>query len=192
MMGQHEPVKDRHERERIIFQCIKDNPDLHHNGLIKLVVPEFMAKATFEKTRDSLLDKEIITIEKKGNMKFYRPTENYELKSLHLIERKTNNLFHDIKMKIKKIETDYPHKDIDEKIDLATSLLRGLIQTDNGFTILDSSKNPQKTLYRDEHLTIQQLIFQIFEVIRNDRDSEILFPAVMSYLGIEMPKISLE
>ena len=40
-----------YERERIILQSIKNNPDLHHNGLLKIIVPEYMAKTTFEKGR---------------------------------------------------------------------------------------------------------------------------------------------
>jgi len=59
-------------------------------------------------------------------------------------------------------------------------------------TILDSAKNSKKTLYRDEHLTIQELIHNVFEVIRHDRDFEIIFPTIVSYLGIIMPKSSLE
>lgn len=192
MTSQFEPRKNSHERERIIFQSVKDNPDLHHNALIKKIVPAFMAKTTFEKTRNSLLEKEIIYVEKKGNMKFYRISENYELKSQHLVERNTNNSFHDLKMKLKRIETDFPHKDIDEKISIATIILKKLLQTDNGFTMLDSAKNPHKTLYRDEHLTIQQLISQIFEVIRNDKDSQILFPTIMSNIEIIMPKTTLD
>ena len=187
-MSYHEPNPESYERERIILEIIRNNPDLHHNALIKLVVPEFMAKTTFEKTRNSLLDKEIISVVAKGNMKFYSPTENYELKSQHHIERNTNNLFHDLKSQIKRLDTDYPHKDMDEKIVLAKTLLQNLLQTDNGFTILDSSKNPKKTLYRDEHLTIQQLIHQVFEIMRNDKDSEVLFPAVTGYLGSVMPQ----
>jgi hypothetical protein len=90
------------------------------------------------------------------------------------------------------LETDYPHKDVDEKIMIANSLLRNLLQTDNGFTVLDSSKNPKKTLYRDEHLTIQQLIFQVFETIRHDKDFEMILPSILSYLGIIMPKRLVE
>ncbi len=191
-MSHHEPNIEMYERERIVLECIKNNPDLHHNALLKLVVPEFMAKTTFEKTRDSLLEKEIIFVQTKGNMKFYRLTENYEQKSQQHIEWSTNNSFHDLKLQIKRLETDYPHKDVDEKITIANSLLKNLLQTDNGFTILDSAKNPKKTLYRDEHLTIQQLIHHVFEVIRHDRDFEIIFPTIVSYLGINMPKSSLE
>lgn len=180
--------RDVLERERIVFEMIQNNPQLHHNALIKLVVPEFMAKTTFEKTRTSLLEKGIISVEKKGNMKFYLPIENYELKSQHTIERNTNNLFHDLKSQIKRLDTDYPHKDMDEKIHLANSLLQNLLQTDNGFTILDSSKNPKKTLYRDEHLTIQQLIHQVFEMMKNDKDYEMILPAVTSSLSFVLPK----
>jgi len=191
-MSHYEPNLEMYERERIVLESIKNNPDLHHNALLKLIVPEFMAKTTFEKTRDSLLEKEIIFVQSKANMKLYRLTENYEKKSLQHIERNTNVSFHDLKSQIKRLETDYPHKDVDEKITIANSLLRNLLQTDNGFTVLDSSKNPKKTLYRDDHLTIQQLIHQVFEAIRHDKDFEIIFPTILSYLGIAMPKNSLE
>jgi len=191
-MSHHEPNLEMYERERIVLESIKNNPDLHHNALLKLIVPEFMAKTTFEKTRDSLLEKEIIFVQTKANMKLYRLTENYEQKSQQHIERNTTNSFHDLKSQIKRLETDYPHKDVDEKITIANSLLRNLLQTDNGFTVLDSSKNPKKTLYRDEHLTIQQLIHQVFETIRHDRDFEIILPAILSYLGINMPKRSMQ
>ena len=191
-MSHHEPNLDMYERERIVLESIKTNPDLHHNAVLKLIVPEFMAKTTFEKTRDSLLEKEIIFVQTKGNMKFYRLTKNYEHKSQQHIEWSTNNSFHDLKLQIKGLETSYPHKDIDEKIMIANSLLRNLLKTDNGFTFLDSAKNPKKTLYRDEHLTIQQLIHHVFEVIRNDKDFEIIFPTIIGYLGIIMPKSSLE
>ncbi len=191
-MSHHEPNLEMYERERIVLESIKNNQDLHHNAVLKLIVPEFMAKTTFEKTRDSLLEKEIIFVQNKGNMKFYRLTENYEQKSQQHIERNTNNSFHDLKLKIKRLDTDYQHKDVDEKIRIANTLLRNLLQTDNGFTILDSVKNPKKTLYRDEHLTIQQLIHQIFEMIRHDKDFELIFPTIVSYLGINMPKDLVE
>ena len=192
MVSQFEPDLEKYERERIVLETIKNNPNLHHNALLKLIVPEFMAKTTFEKTRDSLLGKEVIQVHTKGNMKFYRPIENYEHKSQQHIERSTNQSFHDLKSEIKRLDTDYSHKDVDEKIIIANSLLRNLLRTDNGFTILDSAKNPKKTLYRDEHLTIQELIHQVFEVIRHDKDFEIIFPTIVSYLGIIMPQDSLD
>ncbi len=190
MMSRYEPNLKAYERERILLESVQSNPNLHHNALLKLIVPEFMAKTTFEKTSDSLLEKEIISVQTKGNMKFYCSTENYEQKSQQHIERNTTNSFHDLKLKIKRLDTDYPHKDVDEKIIIANSLLRNLLNTDNGFTILDSAKNPKKTLYKDEHLTIQQLIHQIFEIIRHDKDFEIIFPTIVSYLVIIMSKDS--
>ena len=126
MMSRFEPNSEMYERERIVLEHIKKNSDLHHNALLKLIVPQFMAKTTFEKTRNSLLDKEIISVATKGNMKFYHPTENYEQKSYQHIERTTTNFFHDLKSKIKRLDTDYPHKDIDEKIKISNSLLRNL------------------------------------------------------------------
>ncbi len=192
MMSQNEPNLEVFERERVVFQSIRDFPDLHHNALLKQIVPKFMAKTTFEKIRDSLLEKEIISVKIQGNMKFYIPTENYEEKLHHRIEHNTNATFHDLKLKIKKLDADYSHKDADEKISLANTLLRNLIQVDNGFTLLDSVKNPKKTLYRDEHLTIQQLINYVFKVIRKDRDFEIIFPSIISNLEILMPQVLLD
>jgi hypothetical protein len=192
MMSHTKPNTETYERERIVFEVIKNHPNFHHNALLKQIVPEFMAKTTFEKTRDSLLEKEIISVNHKGNMKFYVPTENYEERLQHRIERNTNNTYHDLKLKIKKLDTDYSHKDVDEKITLANSLLRNLILVDNGFTLLDSAKNPKKTLYHDEHLTIQQLINHIFEIIRKDKDFDIIFPTIVSNLGLLSPSISLD
>ena len=170
-MSHFEPNFNVYERERIVLQCIKNNPQLHHNALVKIIVPKFMAKTTFEKSRDSLLEKEIIFVEKKGNMKFYIPTPNYKEKSQQHLEQNTNKTFHDLKLKLRRLDVEYPHKDVDEKILIATMLLQSLLQTDNGFTILDSIKNPKKTLYRDEHLMIQQLISQIFKIIKKEKRS---------------------
>ena len=183
-----EPDSELYERERIVLECIKNNPNMHHNALIKVIVPESMAKTTFEKTRDSLLEKEMILVQKKGNMKFYVPTLNYATRFQQHIERITNTSFHNIKNYVKKLEIDYQHKDVNEKIVIANSLLKNILQTDNGFTLLDSNKNPKKTLYRDEHLEIQQLIHRVFAIIHNDKDYDTIFPTVMSYLGTGMPK----
>ena len=181
MMSRNEPNMKNYERERVILQCIQDNSDLHHNGLLKIIVPEYMAKTTFEKTRNSLVEKEIIFVEKKRNMKFYVLTPNYREKSQQRLEQNTNKTYHDLKLKIKRLDVDYPHKDIDDKILITNILLTSLLQTDNGFTILDSIKNPKKTLYQDEHLMIQQLIFQLFKIIKTDVDYELLFPTIVSY-----------
>lgn len=188
MISHIEPTLELYERERIIFECIKNNPEMHHNALLKKIVPEFMAKTTFEKTRDSLIDKEIIFVEKKANMKFYVPTPSYPTKFHQHVERITNTAFHNLKNYIKKLDDNYRHKDVNEKIKIANSVLKNLLQTDNGFTLLDSNKNPKKTLYGDEHLEIQQLIYHVFAIIQNDKDCDTIFPTVMSYLYSSMPK----
>ena len=190
MMSRSEPNKNNYERERIILESIRDNPHLHHNALVKIIVPEYMAKTTFEKIRDSLIKKEIIFVEKKGNMKFYVSTPNYKEKSQQHLEQNTNKTYHDLKLKIKRLDLDYSHKDIDQKISIGTMMLKSLLQTDNGFTILDSIKNPKKTLYRDEHLMIQQLIFQLFKIIKNDTDYEIIFATIISYHQDDLPKFT--
>jgi hypothetical protein len=188
MLSQTKPDMHTYERERIVFETIQNNPELHHNALIKQIVPKQMAKTTFEKTKNSLLEKEIIQVEIKGNMKFYHLTDNYELKFQQHIERNTHKSFHDLKLNIKKLKTDFQHKDIDEKIVIAVSLLCDLFYTDNGFTVLDAIKNPKKTLYRDEHLLIQQLIHEIFKVVKIDQDFKIIFPTIITHMGLNSVK----
>ena len=188
MMNRNEPNFNIYERERIILQCIQNNPKSHHNALVKIIVPEFMAKTTFEKSKNSLLNKGIIVAESKGNMKFYASNPNYEEQSQQHLEQNTNKTFHDLKLKISKLDTDYPRKDIDEKILIATTLFKSLLETDNGFTILDSIKNPKKTLYRDDHLMIQQLLSHVFKIIKNDVDYELIFPTIVSYHLANLPK----
>jgi len=70
--------------------------------------------------------------------------------------------------------------------------LKNLIRADNGFTLLDSAKNPKKTLYHDEHLAIQQLIHDVFEIVRKNGDFETVFPAIMSDLEILTSRGSLD
>jgi len=187
-MSQYEPNSETIKRERTVMEHIRNNPKLHHNALVKMIVPKFMAKTTFEKTRDALVEKNLISISTEGNMKFYIPTINYESKTLNHFERTTNTAFHNLKNFIRRFAADYPHKDIDEKIHISNMLLRNLLQTDTGFTILDSTKNPKKTLYRDEHLEIQQMIFNVFTVIRNDRDFENIYPSIIGNLGGLLPR----
>ena len=177
-MTYFEPDSELYTRERIILECIKQHPDKHHNALIKMLVPEHMAKTTFEKTRDLLLEKEMISVQKKGNMKFYVVTTDYPARFQQHVERITNVSFHNIKNQLKRIELSYTHKDVTEKIFLANSLLRNL----------DSSKNPKKTLYRDEHLEIQEMIHRFFTIIHHDKDSDSIYPTIMSYFSTNMPK----
>ena len=181
-MTYYEPNEDKIERERIVLEHIMKNPDLHHNALLKLVVPEFMAKTTFEKTKNAMLEKNVLSLVQNGNMKIYNVTENYKKKSSQQMERISHADYQTLQHEIKRANEDFHHKDVTEKISLSIRVIRQLLQTDNRFTILDSTKNPKKTLYKDEHQTIQEMISKIFEVITNDRDFELVYPTVMSYL----------
>ena len=181
-MTYYEPDEKKIERERVILQEIRKRNNLHHNALLKTVVPEFMAKTTFEKTKNSLVERKVISVIQKGNKKFYSITQNYEIRSLQQIERVSHESFQNLQHEIRRSKEDFQHKDITEKISKSVQILKGLLQTDNAFTVLDSIKNPKKTLYKDEHLEIQEMISKIFQVIQNDKDFELTYPNIMSYL----------
>ena len=180
------------ERERAVLDAIRKNPDLHHNGLIKLIVPKYMAKTTFEKTKNRLLEKNVLEVIQKGNRKFYGITENYLKKSQQLIERISHENYQYLQHEVRREKENYYHKDVNEKISKSVQLLRGLLQTDNEFTLLDSVKNSKKTLYKDEHQIIQEMISKVFEMIKDDKDFEIIYPAVMSYIENTVSKIFQE
>jgi len=182
MMSQIEPKETSFGRERAILEEVQNNPNLHHNALIKLIVPKYMAKSTFERTKNRLIEKNILSVSQIKNKKIYHLTKNYQKSSLQLIERMAHENYQALQHEIKRAKENFHHKDVTEKICLSVHLLRRLLQTDNGFTVLDATKNPKKTLYKDEHLEIQEMIFGIFKVITNDKDFELVYPTVMSYL----------
>ena len=188
MMSQFEPEEIQLERERVVLEEIKSNPKSHHNDLVKKIVPKYMAKATFEKTRNELIEKNIITFTTQGNRKFYQITENYEQKSIHLIERITISNFQHLKNEIKRFGGNFHHRDINEKILSSSNILRKLFQTDNGLTLLDSIKNSKKILYKDEHLEIQEMISFVFHKITKENDSEIILPTVINSVGFDFLK----
>ena len=190
MMSQFEPEETSFERERAILEEIKKNPNLHHNALIKSIVPKYMAKTTFEKTKNQLIEKNILTVSQIGNKKFYSITENYQKSSIQLIERISHEKYQILQHEIRRIKDDYRHKDVNEKISTGVKLFRSLLQVDNGFTFLDSIKNAKKTLYKDEHLAIQEMISIIFNTISEGKDSELVYPQVMSYLEETISKNS--
>ena len=182
MMSQFEPEETSFERERAILEEIKNNPNLHHNALIKSIVPKYMAKTTFEKTKNRLIEKNILTVSQIGNKKFYSITENYQKSSIQLMERISHEKYQILQQEIRRIKDDYLHKDVNEKISTCVQLFKSLLQVDNGFTFLDSIKNAKRTLYKDEHLAIQEMISIIFHTISDGKDSELVYPQVMSYL----------
>ena len=188
MMSQFEPEELSFEREMAVLKEIQKNPGLHHNALIRKIVPKYMAKSTFERTRDKLIEKNVLSCILKGNRKFYQITARYEKKSMQIIERITISNFQQIKHEIKRMDEDFHHKDVSEKIQSCTQLLRELLQTDNGLTLLDSIKNSKKTLYKDEHLEIQEMISFVFHCIAKQKESEIILSAVISRIGFNFSK----
>jgi hypothetical protein len=187
-MSQFEREEIHFERERVILEAIKNHPNLHHNEIIKKIVPVHMAKTTFERTRDELIEKNILSSFMKGNRKYYQITQNYQTKTLHLIERISHLNFQNLQHDVKHWNENYYHKDVNEKIFYSKIFLKNLFQIDNEFTFLDAIKNSKKTLYKDEHQTIQEMISQIFVNLTNDKDSEIIFLSIINYVDLNLSK----
>jgi hypothetical protein len=188
MISQFQPEGTSLERERTILEEVQNNPNLHHNALIKSIVPKHMAKTTFERTKNRLIEKNVLLVSQIGNKKFYSIYENYQKSSMQLIERISHENYQSLQHEIKRIKEDFFHKDVNEKISTCVQLLRELLQIDSGFTFLDSIKNAKRTLYKDEHLAIQEMISIVFQIISNDKDVELIFPSIISNIGFDISK----
>lgn len=62
------------ERESAIIKELKSHPEIHHNGLKRLVVPHHMATKTFDRTIRDLIERKVIYVESIGNQKHYTVT----------------------------------------------------------------------------------------------------------------------
>jgi hypothetical protein len=182
--SQFEPDERIFERERTILEEIQKNPNLHHNALIKLLVPRFMAKTTFEKTKNQLVEKNVLSVNQEGNKKFYQITENYQKKYLQQIERITHENYQNLQHQIKRVKENHEHKNVNEKVMIYVRLIKDLLHTDNGFTFLDSVKNPKRTLYKDEHLSIQEMISKVYDIIIKAKDFKLIYTVVMKHVGL--------
>jgi len=138
-----------------------------------------MAKTTFEKTKNRLLDRNVLSVSKIKNKNFYKIAEDHSIKFIHIMERITHENYQHLQHEIRKIVEEHSRRDIDEKISTCSKLLNNLLQIDNGFTILDSVKNSKKTLYKDEHQEIQKMIAEIFKIISADRNFCLIYPIIM-------------
>jgi 2-hydroxy-3-keto-5-methylthiopentenyl-1-phosphate phosphatase len=145
-----------------------------------------MAKTTFEKIKNQLVENSVLSVVQGGNKKFYKITENYQKKKFQQIERISHENYQNLQHQIKRIKDNFYHKDVNEKVITYVQLLKNLLYTDNGFTFLDSVKNSKRILYKDEHLLIQEMISETFEIIINDKDYELIYPMVMKNIGLNI------
>ncbi len=174
-------------RELIVLDYIDRFPKANHNSLMKEVVekePREMAKKTFEKTIQSLISKGIIKFYKAKNMKFYVRVGDFKEKYDGTLEKATGTMYRFMQKEVERIEKNYKNFSIEEKCFQVSYHLRNVLQTDTGFTILDSMKDRDDTLYQDEHQKNQQLVGRLLAIVRNDKDFLTVYPIVMNSLGI--------
>ena len=173
-------------RELTVLDYIDRFPNSNHNALMKEVVVKNkeMAKKTFEKTIQSLISKGIIKFYNAKNMKFYVRVDDFKENYDGTLEKATGLMFQFMQKEVERIEKNYKNFSIEEKCFQVSYHLRNVLQTDTGFTILDSMKDRDDTLYKDEHQKNQQLVAKLLNIVRNDKDFLTVYPIVMNSLGI--------
>lgn len=183
-MAQYSHKAESIEREIQILNVIENNPNLNHNSIINIIVnkEKSMAKATFEKSIKNMLEKNIINVEQIGNKKYYSIKQDYEHIHQTRLERGTEILFHSIKKQSQHLKERYQHLSIDEKSHSVIQIILDCLTVGGGFTIIDALKNPKKILYKDEQIFIQEIINEMFHLMKNDKDFEHTYKIVSSYL----------
>ena len=177
-------------RELTVLDYIEKFPNSNHNSLMKQVVinDKLMAKKTFEKTIHSLIEKGIVKSFKSKNMKIYVRIDDFKENYDITLEKATGTMFRFLEHEIKRIENSYKSMSIEEKVFNIAYHFRNVLQTDSGFTILDSMKNRDDTLYVDEHQKNQQFIARLLSIVKNDKDFLTVYPVVMNSIGIFPPQ----
>jgi len=176
-------------REIVVLEYIGKFPNSNHNSLMREIVinDNLMAKKTFEKTIKSLISKGVLKSYKAKNMIIYIRTDNFEESYNSHLEKQTEVLYKFMTHEIKRISDSYKNYSIEDKIFNISYHLQNILKTDTGFTILDSLKNPDDTLYANEHQTNQQIIANLLSIVRDDKDFKTVYPLVMNSLGIFPP-----
>ncbi|MGI0046560.1 MAG: hypothetical protein ACREBB_05155, partial [Nitrosotalea sp.] len=59
------------KRENVIIRTIRSHPDIHHNGLKRLIVPRHMATKTFEHIIKDFIERKMINVQSIKNRKHY-------------------------------------------------------------------------------------------------------------------------
>lgn len=188
-MTHYEPKSESIKREIQVLKIIEDNPNLNHNSVMDIAVnrQKIMAKATFEKCIKSLIEKNVLIVKQEANKKHYFLKENFEHVHQVRMERGVEILFHSVKKAIPHLKERYPHLSIDEKSQKVFEIISDCLTISEGFIVIGSIKNPKKIIYKDEQIDLQNMINEVFQMIKSDKDFNHVYKVVASYL---LPSLS--
>ncbi len=110
------------ERESVIVKEIKSHPEIHHNGLKRLVVPLHMATITFDRTIKDLIGRKVINVESVGNQKHYTVTLRFPDNAVKKNISDLSQLLDEMQHRLNELKRMYPKFSKKKKEEIALDL----------------------------------------------------------------------
>ena len=174
-----------------VLETIQKNPDIHHNALLRLVVPKFMAKKTAEKSIKSLSQRGMIYIHKVGRQTQYAFNEGKDqinpedLKKSALIWRMFDEL------DVKQLKQRYHELPTMQKTSESLFQIQRALHNISKLSFLEALENPNEESLKKEKLKLKKMIRTIIDIVRKDKDYKIVYPVIMQILSSRKFSFSL-
>ncbi|AFS80669.1 hypothetical protein NKOR_03895 [Candidatus Nitrosopumilus koreensis AR1] len=174
-----------------ILEIIQKNPDIHHNGILDLSVPKYMAKKTAQRAIQSLISRGLIFVNKVGRQTQYSFNEGKEqinpddLRKSVLVWSMFDE--HDTKM----LEKRYSELSTMQKTGEALFQIQLALQNISQLSLLESLENPSEESLKKERIKLKKRIRKIINLVRKDKDYKIVYPVMMQILSSRKLEFSL-
>jgi len=174
-----------------ILETIQKNPDIHHNALLKLVVPKFMAKKTAEKAIKSLSERGMIYIHKVGRQTQYSFNEGKD--QINPEDLKKSILIWSLvdASEVKQLKQRYSELSTMQKTAESLFQIQLALQNISKLTFLEALENPNEEPLKNEKLKLKKIIRNIIDMVRKDKDYKIVYPVIIQILSSRKLDFSL-
>ena len=110
------------QREDIIIKMIRSHPEIHHNGLKRLVVPRYMATKTYENIIRDFIERKIISVTSVKNRKHYSVSLGFPDRPVKVHLSNLSQLVDEMTARLGELKRKYPRYSKKSKEQLALDL----------------------------------------------------------------------
>lgn len=173
------------------LEIIQKNPDIHHNALLKIVVPKHMAKKTAEKAIRSLSQRGLIFIHKVGRQTQYSFNEGKDQINPEQLKKSILTWTRFDEADTINLKQCYSNLSTIQKASESLFQIQLALQNISQLSFLESLEEPKEEPYKKEKLKLKKRIREIIDLIRNDEDYKIIYPVIMQILSNRKFEFSL-
>ncbi|MCV0372456.1 MAG: hypothetical protein K5793_02765 [Nitrosarchaeum sp.] len=179
----HPNSKDMTSYEFDILDIIQKNPDIHHNALLKIAVPKYMAKKTAEKAVKTLHGRGLIYINKVGRHTQYSFNQGKE--QINLDDLKKSVLIWSAfdELDVKNLKQHFSKISSIQKTSEALFQIQNALQNISHLSLIEALENPNDEIFRKEKLKFKKRIREIINIVRKDKDYKTVYPILLQILS---------